>query len=419
MAKKPIPLPLPIEEKKCEECKKCPPVGAPAWMATFADMATLLMAFFVLILSFAEFNSPKFKMISGSLKNAFGVQREIPIVEQPRGTTVLELKFSPNPQQSISENNKEKTTQVEQKNVQSNESQEGEKDKSTGDEDLKSQAQQQAEALAEALAEQMTDALQQALASGQVSVETQDGKTVMKFSDTATEDQKQALADQLQEAAAAVDQAQKKTGQDGDNVMMQGLADDLQDLADMAQAAASGQAGETGNATGTGSQGDENTGTSGSGKSAQQRKAELNEAELRVALRQEIAQGLVNVETREDKVFITVGSGGSFVSGSADMTEQARDIMNRIAFSSMTDSGKITVTGHTDDVPVRQGSEFRDNWGLAAARSASVVREMLGTGLIDPKQVSAVSMGESNPVADNTTAEGREKNRRIEIEITY
>ena len=65
-----------LEEQEEEECPKCPPVGAPAWMATFADMATLLMAFFVLILSFAEFNVPKFKQISGSLKNAFGVQHK-------------------------------------------------------------------------------------------------------------------------------------------------------------------------------------------------------------------------------------------------------------------------------------------------------------------------------------------------------
>jgi len=56
------------EEQDEEECPKCPPSGAPAWMATFADMATLLMAFFVLILSFAEFNVPKFKQISGSFK---------------------------------------------------------------------------------------------------------------------------------------------------------------------------------------------------------------------------------------------------------------------------------------------------------------------------------------------------------------
>ena len=89
-----------IEEEE-EECPKCPPVGAPAWMATFADMATLLMAFFVLILSFAEFNVPKFKQISGSLRNAFGVQKIVPIVEQPKGTTVLSLNFSPSPAKSV------------------------------------------------------------------------------------------------------------------------------------------------------------------------------------------------------------------------------------------------------------------------------------------------------------------------------
>ena len=69
------------EEEEDHECPECPPKGAPAWMATFADMATLLMAFFVLILSFAEFNVPKFKQISGSMKNAFGIQRIIPVVE--------------------------------------------------------------------------------------------------------------------------------------------------------------------------------------------------------------------------------------------------------------------------------------------------------------------------------------------------
>ena len=61
---------------------ECPPCkgGAPAWMATFADMATLLMAFFVLLLSFAEMNVPKYKQISGSLKAAFGVKRVVPVI---------------------------------------------------------------------------------------------------------------------------------------------------------------------------------------------------------------------------------------------------------------------------------------------------------------------------------------------------
>ena len=106
-----------VEEQEEEECPKCPPPGAPAWMATFADMATLLMAFFVLILSFAEFNVPKFKQISGSLKNAFGIQRVVPVVEQPRGTTVLALNFSPSPEPSVTKNMTQQSTNTEQKNL--------------------------------------------------------------------------------------------------------------------------------------------------------------------------------------------------------------------------------------------------------------------------------------------------------------
>ena len=105
-------------EEEEHECEECPPKGAPAWMATFADMATLLMAFFVLILSFAEFNVPKFKQISGSMKNAFGIQRVIPTVEQPKGTTMLTLNFSPNPTPSVTDNNKQQTTETDQKEVE-------------------------------------------------------------------------------------------------------------------------------------------------------------------------------------------------------------------------------------------------------------------------------------------------------------
>ena len=67
--------------------------GAPAWMATFADMATLLMAFFVLILSFAEFNVPKFKQISGSMKNAFGIQRSCTCRRTTKGNNSSFFKF--------------------------------------------------------------------------------------------------------------------------------------------------------------------------------------------------------------------------------------------------------------------------------------------------------------------------------------
>ena len=144
-----------VEEEEDEECPKCPPVGAPAWMATFADMATLLMAFFVLILSFAEFNVPKFKQISGSLKNAFGVQRIVPVVEQPKGTTVLSLNFSPSPTPSVSKDLTQQTTQIEQSKL---ELQQKDKDSDGADGNQS--------------AEQVVKALEEAVARGDIEIET-------------------------------------------------------------------------------------------------------------------------------------------------------------------------------------------------------------------------------------------------------
>jgi chemotaxis protein MotB len=86
-------LSLHRRKEKQEECPTCE-VGAPAWMATFADMATLLMAFFVLILSFASVNVPKFEQVAGSVKLAFGVDRVVPRIMIPKAETVLDSTFT-------------------------------------------------------------------------------------------------------------------------------------------------------------------------------------------------------------------------------------------------------------------------------------------------------------------------------------
>ncbi|HCL94951.1 MAG TPA: flagellar motor protein MotB, partial [Gammaproteobacteria bacterium] len=62
-------------------------------MATFADMATLLMAFFVLLLSFAQMNVPKFKEVSGSMNDSMGVQRVVPVVEPPTADSIIADQF--------------------------------------------------------------------------------------------------------------------------------------------------------------------------------------------------------------------------------------------------------------------------------------------------------------------------------------
>ncbi len=69
--------------------------GAPAWMATFADLMSLLVVFFVLLLSFSEMDVQKYKQIAGSMKMAFGVQDDIPLEDIPKGTSIIAQEFSP------------------------------------------------------------------------------------------------------------------------------------------------------------------------------------------------------------------------------------------------------------------------------------------------------------------------------------
>ncbi|WP_269520184.1 flagellar motor protein MotB [Alteromonas sp. BMJM2] len=78
-----------------EECPKCPPEGLPAWMGTFADLMSLLMCFFVLLLSFSEMDVLKFKQIAGSMSFAFGVQNKIEVKDIPKGTSVIAMEFRP------------------------------------------------------------------------------------------------------------------------------------------------------------------------------------------------------------------------------------------------------------------------------------------------------------------------------------
>ena len=369
-----------IEEEQ-EECPKCPPVGAPAWMATFADMATLLMAFFVLILSFAEFNVPKFKQISGSLRNAFGVQKVVPIVEQPKGTTVLSLNFSPSPSKSVTNEMTQQTTQVNQPDLEvQNKTKDGEGDSKDNADDV-------------------VKALEEAIARGDIEVQTLGEKVIVNF--TPTEAEEQDLPQLLQKTLNAVERAKSAAGKSDQEVMFGGLEGTLEKLAE-ATAELTEQAQEQ-------------------AENLQKSKDDATKAadELKIALKQQIDQGLVAVEQDEDKVIVTVGAGGAFASGSADLTPEAISIMQQIAGVNAENDSEITVSGHTDDVPLIFGSRYRDNWDLAAARSASVVQSLSADGVITDNRLEAISYGESRPVDSNDTAAGRSKNRRIEIEINY
>ena len=229
------------------------------------------------------------------------------------------------------------------------------------------------------------------------------GKNVV-LNFTPTEADEKELPQLLQETLNAIEQAKSAAGKSEKDVLEGELEDKLKEIAkvlDNAQDAMEKQNKEKEEF-----------------KDASE-KADLTEESLKVALKQEIGQGLVTVDKKEDKVIVTVGAGGAFPSGTANLTPAAKKIMENIAEVNKKGNSTIKVTGHTDNVPLLFGSQYRDNWDLAAARASSVVQSLEETKIIDSDRLIATSKGETQPIASNQTTQGRSKNRRIEIEINY
>ncbi len=85
--------------------------GAPAWVMTFADLMSLLMCFFVLLLSFSEMDAAKYKQVAGSMEKAFGVQRKVKDNQIPRGVSIIAKEFTPGkPQPTLEKVLRQKTT---------------------------------------------------------------------------------------------------------------------------------------------------------------------------------------------------------------------------------------------------------------------------------------------------------------------
>ena len=403
-----------VEEEDDEECPKCPPVGAPAWMATFADLATLLMAFFVLILSFAEMNVPKFKQISGSLKDSFGVQRILPVVEQPKGTTILEMNFSPSPSPSVTEEMTQETTEIRDPEIKipsDDRDMDGEDDLLEGAEDNEglggTDADSQSDKDGRSDAEELLQALQKIGEAVNMSAEIVDDKVVVDLN--AEDASPQEMIEKFKRVGQAIEIAGLATGKSEQEVLFGGLDQTLNELISMVselerQQDASGGARDQ-------EQLNENA-------RAEQLAREA-EAELNANLQNEIDQGMVTVERRDSTVFVTLGAGGAFPSGSAELTGAAQSIVAELAAVTSDPGSSVVVAGHTDNVPIAFGALYRDNWDLAAARAASVVQEIEALEEVPERVMSATSYGETRPIADNETAEGRERNRRIEIEIDF
>jgi chemotaxis protein MotB len=254
-----------------------PSHSAAPWLVTFADLMVLLMCFFVLMLSFSEMDAEKFKLMSGSLIEAFGVQTDVTASDVPKGTSLEALEFSP----AIPEPTAENT--VEQHTV---------------DSDL--------------------------------------------------------------------------------NTLDLGLEIRLREL------------------------------------KAQEDAAAQQAEELRALFQQEVDDGRLLIRQDGSNVIIQLLEKDSFPSGSAELEAESLAALARIGSLVDNMTGAIMVSGHTDNVPIRNGSQYRSNWDLSAARAASVGHQLLAAGL-DPARLMVSGHADTQPRVANDTAANRALNRRVDI----
>ncbi len=146
-----------------------------------------------------------------------------------------------------------------------------------------------------------------------------------------------------------------------------------------------------------------------------QEKESIVENQLKETVRTDELKNLVQLQSNERKVKLVLTEGVLFGSGSAELKEPARRVLAPIAAELKKVPNDIVIEGHTDNVPIKSG-RYATNWELSMARAYAVLAFLAENG-IPQRNLAGIGYGEQRPVADNASAEGRAKNRRIEISL--
>lgn len=296
----------------------------PIWIVSFADMVTLLLAFFLLVLSFSDLNENRFRDATGSLQKSLGRERALPPVQAPAPETQLvggpTEDSLPLPEQLA-------------------------KDLGT-----------------------LQKSLSLDLAGQKVRLREDNGRLLIELPERSSGLLPQELIDLYARIADA--QALIQTPVE---VREGGPSDD--------------------------------------------RGVELARQirVLRDALAREIADGDAQIERDGERIVIRMAVQGSFYPASAELSPDALPMLRKIGEAIGKTGGRITVEGHTDDIPLSGHQRFRSNWDLSGARASSVADYLTGYTGVPRERVVVRGMADTRPVAPNDTREGRAKNRRIEV----
>mgnify|MGYP003380730905 CR=1 FL=1 len=272
------------------------PTGAPPWMATFADLMSLLMCFFVLLLSFSEMDVQKYKQVAGSMKNAFGVQNQVKVMDIPKGTSIIAQEFSPGRPQPSQMNTVNQFT---------------------------------------------TETTKPSLRVGSPGLPATEGLDL-------NDEQTKRLLEEKIKALIADTKADAEA--------------------------------------------------------------------LEKLLKDEIEEGKIDIETQNRSITIRIRERGSFPSGSATLNQDFMPVIQSLRDALADVPGKISIEGHSDDVPIAS-ARFQSNWDLSAARALTVTHQLLNNELLDSARFLVVGHADTKPHVPNDSAENRAQNRRVEIVI--
>jgi len=126
--------------------------------------------------------------------------------------------------------------------------------------------------------------------------------------------------------------------------------------------------------------------------------------------------GDLSTALTEDGLMIRIKDTALFISGSADLRVESQRFGTEIAKMLAPLTQEIIISGHTDNVPINT-REFPSNWELSSKRSLNFMKFLLSQGNLKPERFSAIGYGEYRPMVANNTADGRSKNRRVEVLI--
>lgn len=136
------------------------------------------------------------------------------------------------------------------------------------------------------------------------------------------------------------------------------------------------------------------------------------------ALQQTGMQDVVDVDFNEEYVSLSLSGAILFQSGKAEVVTEAEPIIDKLSYIIQDfDNNLIEVEGHTDNVPMSSTKVYEDNDVLSMYRALNVANMLRNKTDLNPANIKSSGRGEYAPIADNSTAEGRAKNRRVEIKI--